>query len=195
MGYQTDYLVFDISAKDLKGQLERHAALYSKHPTLSEKFSVEIYDGQHCASMRDSTFCPTGFLTPIGQQLASIWMEVRYQDGDTWDLTCYNGFEHELTHRVDPWVYDPEFRYNEKDIQRRIEKLCKLLPQFSDTIRPYLLLWEYPDPNNPNQLIKRRGKARETDDFEYGDALQILDFLACFGIDAEKPLYEMEFNL
>ncbi len=197
MAYSIVKVIFDITADELHTHVKRHLAQYMPRPDGAREFDVNITAGQHCSAVwsyhRD---CPEMLLYPIGHQLGNLWMDVRYQDGDSWDLSCYTAFHHELTHSINPWPYDPDFIYDaraEKAISYRIDKLCKLLPQFADVIRPYLLLWRYPsDGTNPIHLVDRKGKARETDRFEYGDAYQYHDFLSCFGIDWEKPMHKTE---
>jgi hypothetical protein len=200
MGYATVKVIFDVSADDLHAHFERHAALYVPRSKDADDFHVEIIAGQHCSAIwSNDQACPDMFLYPIGHQLAALWMDVRYQDGDAWDLSCYSAFKNELNHSVNPWAYDPEFRYDtraDKAIKYRIDKLCKLLPQFAAAIPPYMLLWRYPkDLTNPGKLVDRKGKARDNDRFEYGDAYQYHDFLSCFGINVDKPVHKIKVHI
>jgi hypothetical protein len=200
MGYATVKVVFDVSADELDAHVKRHAALYKPRPKGAEDFHVEITAGQHCSAVwSNDQACPDMFLFPIGHQLAALWMDVRYQDGDAWELSCYTAFRHELTHSVNPWPYDPDFTYDaraEKAISYRIDKLCNLLPQFADVVRPYMLLWRYPkDLKRSNELVDRKGKARDSDRSKYGDAYQYHDFLSCFGIDVERSSHKLEMRV
>lgn len=192
-------VLFGVSPNELREHLQRHTALY-KPRRKPKDFIVDIFAGQHCSAIWSNTFdCPELFLMPIGHQLSVIWMDVRYVDGDSWEFSCYTDFTQELTHNVNPWVMRPEFRYDaraEKGVQHRIKKICKLLPHFAEAIPPYMLLWRYPeDVSRPEKLIDRVGKARDSDEFEYGDAYQYCDFLNCFGIDLEEPLHQVKLHL
>ncbi len=149
-------ICFDIAAEELRSHFKRHAALYSKRRRGADRFNVDIIGGQHCSAIWIPTSLhPKMFLDPVGHQLASNWMVVRFQDKVSWDLSFYNSFDCNLTHSVDPWAWDPEFEYNvktAKEANKRIDKLCELLPQFADEMRPYLLLWRYAeDPSNPGR--------------------------------------------
>ncbi len=197
MGYHTVKIVFGVPADDLHDHVRRHIALYRPRSANTAHFEISILSGVHCSAVwSGNANCPAELLDPIGHQLARLWMDVRYQDGDSWDLSCYTGFEHELTHTVNPWPYDSEFTYDaaaQRAIDFRTDKLCRLLPEFAETIRPYLLLWRYPkDLTNPKSLVDRKGKAQETDEFCYGDADQFYDFLRCFAIDTAAPMHEID---
>lgn len=189
MGHAAVTVLVNVSAEHLHEQFTKHLSLYRPHPETARKFSVEILAGTHCSAIWcNQVRFPQELLRPLGPQFAAVWMECRYQDGDSWDLTCYTGFEQELFHSVNPWAYEPDAEYHAEGIKFRIDRLCKLMPQFADAIRPYLLLWRYPpDPSKPKNLVDRKGKARPTDNFEYGDADQWYDFLNCFGLDVGKP--------
>lgn len=197
MGFSTVKIIFSVDAEQLRAQFERHAALYKPRIGGTRTFDVEVVPGQSCAAIwSNHRHCPDMYLHPIGHQLGELWMDVRYQDGDSWDLSCHTGFQHELTHRVNPWPYNPEFVYDSqavRGIEHRIAKLCRLLPEYADTLPPYMQLWRYPvDPNKPKRLLDRVGKAQASDRYGYGDAYQFFDFLRCFGIDLDQPAHTIE---
>lgn len=197
MGFSTVKIVFGVSADQLRSQFERHQALYKSRSTGAKAFDVEIVEGQGCAAISsNSIHCPEMFLHPVGHQLSALWMDVRYQDGDAWDLSCYTAFQHELTHSVNPWPYHPEYIYDTKAIEHRINKLCRLLPTYADKLPAYMQLWRYPkNLKKPARLTDRAGKAHPSDRYEYGDAYQFYDFLGCFGIDLEQPTHTLAVSL
>ncbi len=193
----TTMVLFDCDANALEAHFRKHLALYRSRGDDAENFDVLICAGVHCAAIYSPHLaCPEGFLRPMGPQLAGLWMDVDYQKGMTWQLSCYTGFLHELSHDVNPWSHDLEYVYHQKSIDYRINKLERLLPQFKDAMRPYLLLWREPsNPNAPEALVARTGKAREGDHSEYGNPLQYIDFLDVFGIQREKPVKSIKVRL
>lgn len=125
-----------------------------------------------------------GVFEPVGYQFGGIWMDVRYQDGDWWDLTIFHGTEHKCSHNVNPWAGELRHRYNQDHIDYRIKRVLELWPQQARRIEHYLLPWRTPVTRSGKQrFVPRRGKAYETDEYEYGDAYQLHDFIRAFGID------------
>src|SRR5690606_6112547 len=109
MGYADITVIFDCDHKRLEDHFRKHSALYTPRAVGAKEFEIAICAGTHCSAIYSlQSACPSSFLGPIGQQLAGIWLNVLYQDGDTWEFSCYTGFRHELSHNVFPWPYEPE---------------------------------------------------------------------------------------
>jgi hypothetical protein len=131
-------------------------------------------------------------LMPIGYQFGCIWMDVRYQDGDWWDLTVYKGSHHQCSHNVNPWAEDSRAEYNQEHIDHRIQRVCELWPKQAARIDRYLLPWRKPVRKLGRlRLVAREGKAYQTDQYRYGDADQIFDFVRAFGIDKASRSVEI----
>ena len=97
------------------------------------------------------------------------------------DLRIYKGVEHQVGHTVNPWAHDDE--YNQKHVDYRIARVCELWADKGDRIRRYLLPWREPVKKlGRTKFVPRKGKAYPTDQHNYGDADQIHDFVAAFGI-------------
>ncbi len=126
-------------------------------------------------------------LLPIGGQLGCVWMDVRYQDGDSWDVSVYEGAEHHVSHIVNPWAHELRVKYSQKQVDARIDRICNLWPRQGEALRPYLLPWRMPVRRaGRTRFIPRQGQACETDRHNYGDADQIHDFIGRFGITSES---------
>lgn len=180
------HVIMDVSADDLRAQYLRHAALYAPRPSGAVDVDVYILSGRHGSAIWSPTSrCPGMFLYPIGQQLAARWLDVRCVDSDTWTLNVHSGLEHICFHDVNPWAHDDAFVYDERThaaTQRRIQRIGALMPQYAESMAPYLLLWRRPlDLARPRETVARTGKARESDRHEYGDGDQCYDFLSCYG--------------
>ena len=181
MGYFTYRIFRDLDAASLLGRVRKNLALYP-HDGPAATISVDLVEGDGCAALLFSGSLEEQLFRPIGYQTGGVWMDVRYQDGDSWDLSLLMGFEQLANHSVNPWAYDESPNYNQKGIDYRIEKICSSWPRQGQRLRPYLLPWKYPKKIlGIEKLVDREGKAMPQDRFVYGDAHQIYDFLAHFG--------------
>jgi hypothetical protein len=184
MGYFTYRIFKDIPLEHLQQKAEANLGLYEQG-TLDPRIAATLFEGHGCSAMLFGYLQrePEVFM-PIGYQLGSIWMDVRYQDGDWWDLTIYQGTEHQVSHDVNPWAHERRVEYNQEQIDFRIRRVCELWSQHASGIERYLLPWRMPVTKlGIRRFVHRKGKARETDQCNYGDADQINDFVRAFGID------------
>jgi len=183
MGYFTYRLFRDVALERLVQKVEANLALYEP-ATIGTRIRVTATQGDDCSVLlmgylnrEEST------LQPIGGQLGCVWMDVRYQDGDSWDVSVYEGAEHRVSHSVNPWVHESRVKYSQKQIDSRIDRICALWPRQGEALRPYLLPWRVSvRRSGRKRFIPRKGKACETDSHNYGDADQIHDFISRFGI-------------
>src|SRR5688572_7848443 len=142
MGHFTYRIFHDVTIPPLARQLTANLNLYEPG-TVGRAIEVTPLVGEGCSALlmgylrRDDAV-----LIPVGYQLGGIWMDVRYQDGDWWDLTIYKGVEHQVSHSVNPWAHDEE--YNQKHVDFRLAKVCELWPDKADRIKHYLLPWREP---------------------------------------------------
>lgn len=183
MGYFTYRVFKDVSIRCLRRKVEANLALYERG-TVGRKSSVQLLQGTGCSALwMDSLTQQEQFLRPLGFQFGCVWMDVRFQDGDWWDLSLYEGIEHRCSHSVNPWAHEERFRYDPSLIDFRISRICKFWPRFGDRMRPYLLPWRVPVSRLGRlRFVPRTGKAHEADRHAYGDAHQIFDFMRVFGI-------------
>ena len=183
MGYFTYRLFREVSLETLVKKVEANLALYEAG-SVGKRLQVTAFQGDGCSALLMGYLNQEeSVLWPIGLQFGCIWMDVRYQDGDWWDLTAYEGPKHRVSHSVNPWANDPHVAYDQRRIDHRINRICELWPRQGDTLRPYLLPWRVPSRwLGRRRLVSRAGKAYETDKHGYGDADQINDFIGRFGI-------------
>ena len=192
MSYFTYRIFKSVSLEKLRAKVAANLALFEPGSSGHEMI-VHLFQGQECSAMLMGYLRRESWLlTPVGQQLGCVWMDVRYQDGDAWDLSAYEDAEHRVSHNVNPWAYDEEefvnAQYDQKAVDFRINRVCELWPEQAPRIRRHLLPWREPIVREGvTNFVARTGKAYETDEHEYGDANQVLDFLKQFGIDETKP--------
>jgi hypothetical protein len=171
----------DISLPRLVQQVQANLNLYEPG-TVGRAVQVTALEGDGCSAIlmgylkREEVL-----LMPVGYQLGGIWMDVRYQDDDWWDLTIFEGVEQRVSYSVNPWAHGQE--YNQEHVDHRMAKVCELWPDRADRIKRYLLPWREPVMKlGKTDFVARKGKAYPTDRHTYGDAGQIHDFVAAFGI-------------
>ena len=184
MGYFTDRIFQGVTADQLQRKVKANLALYEPG-TVGREVAVNLVHGHGCVALEMGYLNrEEEVLRSVAYQLGGIWMDVRYQDGDCWDLSVYKGAEHMCSHSVNPWAHEVRFKYNQDHVDYRINKLCKLWPAQAERMRPYLLPWREPVRKlGLTRFVARKGKAYPTDEYTYGDADQIHDFLRVFGID------------
>lgn len=183
MGYFTYRVYRDLDINALQRRIDNHLSLYAAEGPAGMN-TASIVQGNGCAAILFSDNIDEQLFRPIGHQIGGIWMDVRYQNGDSWDLSVLNGFEQVANHKVNPWAYDDNAEYDQKGIDYRIEKICSSWPKQGKRLKPYLLTWKFPNTVlGISRLIDREGKASPEDHFNYGDAHQIYDFLAHFGFN------------
>jgi len=187
MGYFTYRIFKRVSLRRLRRQVQANLDLY-KRGTVGTKIQVQLLTGDRCSAILMGMYNHEDMVFwTVGPQLGCIWMDVRYQDGDVWDLTIYEGAEHKVTHSVNPWAYQLKVEYVPRHIKFRINRVCELWPEQADRIRRYLLPWRKPVSKlGRTRFIPRKGKAYKTDQFGYGNAEQISDFVAAFGLGAQS---------
>ena len=181
MGYFTYRIFKDVAMPRLIQQVKANLNLYEPG-TVGREIEVTALKGDGCSAILMGYLKREAeVLMSVGYQLGGIWMDVRYQDDDWWDLTIYKGVEHQVSHSVNPWAHDEE--YDQKHVDYRIAKVCELWPDKADRIKSYLLPWREPLMKlGKTEFVPRKGKAYPMDQHDYGDAGQIHDFVAAFGI-------------
>jgi hypothetical protein len=193
VGYFTYRLFRDISLEQLKEKTEANLALYEPN-SKGAHVTVTGIQGDGCSALLMGYLAhEEQILQPVGFQLGCIWMDVRYVDGDSWELSLMEGTKQLANHSVNPWAYETKVKYDERHIEFRIGRVCEYWPRQGETLRPYLLPWRVPITKlGRTRYVPRKGKANDTDEYCYGDANQIHDFLARFGIDEQSVRVEIE---
>ena len=108
-------------------KVRANLALYEPE-TVGHKVQVSLFDGRGCSAILMGYLNrEESVLLPIGYQLGCIWMDVRYQDGDSWGLSIYEGAEHRVSHNVNPWANGD--KYNQEHVDYRIRRICELWPE------------------------------------------------------------------
>ena len=183
MGYYTYRIFKDISLDRLRQKIEANLALYEPG-TVGPQISAKLYEGHGCSAMLLGYLLhEEAVFMPIGYQFGCIWMDVRYQDGDWWDLTIYEGTEHRVSHDVNPWAHEDRYEYNQRQIDFRIRRVCEIWPGHAAKIERYLVPWRVPSSKlGRTRFVRREGKAYDADECGYGNAGQINDFVQAFGI-------------
>ena len=192
MGYFTYRLFRGVSLNQLKLKMEANLALY-KANTDGAKVEVTGIQGDGCSALlMGYRFHVEQVLMPIGYQLGCVWMDVRYQDGDAWDLSLMEGAEHRVNHSVNPWAYETRVDYNQGRVDYRISRVCEFWPRQGEVLRPYLLSWRVPvTKDGRTRFVPRKGKAYDTDQYGYGCSYQIEDFIRRFGINERSRRVEI----
>ncbi|MFO0808866.1 MAG: hypothetical protein U0746_09605 [Gemmataceae bacterium] len=193
MAYYTYRLFRGISLARLRAKAEANLALYEPGAA-GRQVGARLYEGRGCSAMLLGTLNREDeVFVPVGHQFGCVWMDVRYQDGDWWDLTVYEGLEHRVSHDVNPWAHEDRVEYNQDHIDFRIRRVCELWPEQSGGIERYLLLWRVPATKlGRTRYVRREGKAYEADECGYGDASQINDFVRAFGIGESSISVEID---
>jgi hypothetical protein len=183
MAYYSYNIFKGVSLDRLQQKVEANLALYESG-TVGDQISATLFEGQGCSAMLFGYMKhEEEVLMPVGYQLGCVWMVVRYQDGDWWDLSIYEGAEHRVSHDINPWAHEKRHEYNQEAIDFRIRRVCELWPEHAARIERYLLPWRVPSTKlGKTRFVQRQGKAYETDDSMYGDADQINEFVGAFGI-------------
>jgi hypothetical protein len=185
MGYFTYRILRDVSGDRLAEKVAAHLRLFEP-ATAGRQLKVTYWHGDGCSGLLLDPLRHTDFLlATVPYQFGCVWMDVRWQDGDWWDLSVYEGTEHLVSHSVNPWAHDKpvDLTHNEY----RINRVCELWPRQSDRIRRYLLPWrEQSGRRGKGKWVPRPGKAYPSDEHAYGDADQIHDFAAAFGIGSRE---------
>jgi hypothetical protein len=189
MGYFTYRILKNVPLDRLKRKVEENLALYELG-TVGGRISIELAQGDGCSALLlGFSNHEEAVFMPIGMQFGVIWMDVRYQNHVSWDLTIYEGTEHKVGHSVNPWAFEERVNYNQDQIDYRINTVCELWPDHADRIRRYLLPWREPvNKGGRRRFVKRKGKAYDRDDYGYGDAKQIYEFVQAFGIGEDSPI-------
>lgn len=183
MGYFTYRLFQSVSLPRLRSKVKANLALYERG-TIGCQSSVHLLQGNGCTALwMDNLTGQEQYLRPLGLQFGCVWMDVRYQDGDTWDLSLYEGPDHRCSHSVYPWAHEERYRPRPDHIAYRINRVCEYWPRVAARLQPYLLLWRMPIRRHGRvRWMPRPGKAHPDDRHPYGDAEQIYDVLRVFGI-------------
>lgn len=143
-----------------------------------------------------------GFFKEIGKRLDCPWMEARIQDGNHWDYSLMQGGR-----ELDDFSTFPQYYHRSSSKRNEYKGNPQLLADTwgipIKRIERYLVNWgdagqrfaESPFPflktvmvnsisgavnivsGRLKQNFKRKGKAYPTDEFEYGDCWQVLDFI------------------
>ena len=193
MAYFTYRIFRDIALDELKSKTESNLALYSNRSDISRS-GISGFSGNGCSALLMGPLTERA-LSVLGYQFHCVWMDVRFQDNDAWDLTIYEGTTHKVSHHVDPWLFNENYKYDQKIIDYRVNLVCEHWPLQGDLLRPYLLTWLYPTIFLGFRRFKpRKGKANITDSYNYGDANQIHDFVDQFGINTKKSTIEINRN-
>jgi hypothetical protein len=187
MGYYTYRIFKGVPLNRLRQKVEANLALYEPD-TVGPQFRTTLFEGWGCSAMLLGHLHEQAMFESLGYQFGCVWMDVRYQDGDAWDLSIYEGAEHQVSHDINPWVHEQRVNYNQEHIDFRIRRVCELWPDQAAKIKPYLLPWRVPVSKlGRTRFVPRKGKAHEDDQYEYGDAMQIHDFVCAFGIGSSSP--------
>lgn len=192
MGYFTYRLFRDVTLEQLKNKTEANLALYEPQSKAAQ-IKVTGFQGDGCSALLMGYLLDEEqILRPVGFQFGCIWMDVRYQDGDSWDLSLMEGAEQRTNHSVNPWAFETRVEYNQEHIDFRINKVCELWPREGEILRPYLLPWRVPTTRfGRTHFNPREGKAYDTDEYGYGDANQIYDFIRRFGVHEQSRKLEV----
>jgi hypothetical protein len=183
MGYYTYRIFKGVSLDRLRQKVEANLALYEPG-TVGPQIRAGLYEGDGCSAMLLGCLKhEEAVFMPLGYQFGCIWMDVRYQDGDWWELSIYEGTEHRVSHDVNPWAHEDRHEYNQEHIDFRIRRVCELWPEHTARIERYLLPWRVPSSKlGRTRFVHREGKAYAADECGYGDAGQVNDFVRAFGI-------------
>lgn len=115
----------------------------------------------------------------IGASLGVPWIELRIQAGALWDFNLFKGEEN-----IDNFSTMPGYWGGDEDLDEWRGKPELFASEWGvpkEKVEKYLVDWgcqEYPDGTSGHA---RTGKAYESDEFEYGDIWQMLDFLKAVG--------------
>lgn len=188
MGYYTYRLFRDVTLEQLGAKVEANLALHAPG-SKGAQISVTGFQGDGCSALLMGYLLhEEAILRSIGYQLDCVWMDVRYQEGDSWDLTLMRGSEQLCNHGVNPWAYGRRVDYHQDHIDYRIDMVCESWPRQGEILRPYLLPWRVPRKVlGWTRYIPRDGKACASDQYGYGNADQIEDFIRRFGIEEGSP--------
>lgn len=183
MGYFTYKLLRDVSTEQVKDKVFEYLRQFEA-ASPARKIAVHLLEGESCVALSYGYLGRENLiLSPIGWQLGCVWMDVELQDGDSWQVTLFDGSEHRCTHNVNPWATNRKPVVNLKDVEFRIRRICEAWPLQATRIENYLLLWrEAVRHFVVTQWVPRTGKAYVGDQFNYGDANQMHDFMRAFGI-------------
>jgi hypothetical protein len=182
MGYLTYRIFRGVPLARLRRKVRGNLALYDPG-TVGRRLATQLVQGDGCSAIVFGTPRHDAVFAPIGLQLGGVWMDVRYQDGDSWDLSAYEGAEHRVSHDVNPWAHERRVEYDQAAVDFRIRRVGELWPDQAGRIERYLLPWRFPQVSGGRtRLVRRTGKAYDTDDCGYGDADQVYDFVQAFGI-------------
>ena len=180
MGYSTYRIFRGISLDCLAEKVRANLNLYEPG-TAGRELAVTAIEGTGCSALHFGH--GADLLVTVGYQLGCIWMDANENDGDWWDLRIYEGAEHRVGHNPDPWASSQRVKWEEQHFDYRIKRVCELWPDHAERIRPYLLpARRRVTTLGRTRFVPRTGKAYETDQYEYGDAYQVFDFVAAFGI-------------
>lgn len=186
MGYLTYRIFRDVPLERLTQKVRANLDLYGPG-TEGREVEVTAIEGAKCSALQMGCLKrEEALLMPIGYQLGCVWMDVSYNDGDWWELRIWQGSEQVVGHNPNPWIHGERVKWEEQHFEYRINRVCEDWPDHADRIHNYLL----PARRRVIKLgrtrfVPRTGKAYETDRFEYGDADQIYDFVAAFGISEQ----------
>ena len=141
------------------------------------------------------------------------WMELRIQEGSLWDYSLYRGDAHLHNFSTWPTYWDTDRQFVESqrgNVDQLVQswgcekqRVANYLRQWKEKFHWYSyplgwIKWLYSPPIvmstghwyfrlfNPIELLPH-GKAYDSDEHEYGDIWQVLDFLRALG--ATDPTY------
>ena len=153
-----------------------------------------------------------GLFKGIGKRLRCPWMEARIQEGNHWDYSLMNGEMDIDCFSTFPQFYDRSAAHRKK-FQGNPAALASAWEITPSCIERYLVNWgdagqvvtREPFPfmktmvvdavtaavntvsGRIEQRFKREGKAYPTDEHEYGDCWQLIDFIHAIGGDVSNP--------
>lgn len=113
MGYLTYRIFRGVSLDRLAEQVRATLNLYEPD-TEGRKVIVTAMDGTGCTALQMGYMRrEESHLMGIGYQLGCIWMDVRYCDGDWWELSAYQGAEHRVSHNPNPWADGEKVKWDD----------------------------------------------------------------------------------
>lgn len=186
MGYFTYRIFRGVTLDRLTDKVRANLALYEPG-TVGRELEVRATEGTGCSALLLGYLKrEEALLTPIGYQFGCVWMDVNWNDGDWWDLRVYEGAEHRVGHNPNPWATGDRVTWEEQHFDYRIKRVCEHWPDHADRIERYLLpVRRRVTKLGRTRFVPRTGKAYDADQHEYGDADQIHDFVAAFGINEQ----------
>jgi hypothetical protein len=188
MGFRNYMVVHAVDPVRMEDKIRLNLGLYESGALTDfekERLFIDVLDGEHgCGLTYGDVAHEEIILMNILAQMGATYLIGRFQDGDAWAISLYRGHEHLISRDVNPWAYgDGPTDRDQANLDLTTERIAAVWKVDPDTIRPYLLLWR------EKTLLgwrDRNGKAYPTDEFPYGDAHQLFDFLGRLGFAEER---------